>query len=790
MTGSWRLPAAAVVATCLSAICLSGVFLEGTWVFPSFGAVVVTIGAAEAARRAAAPRTMVPVVGAAALLFYLVARFAHDQALFYVLPSQAAIDRLQTLSQAGHHDITRFAAPIAVSTGIELLAVGGVGIVALLVDTLAVTWRRASLAGLPLLALYTVPTSVAPTGVNWLPFTLAGIGYLTLLLAESRERLNRWGRPMRQLTERSAGWRPGVETSPLVQVGRRVGAAALGLALVVPAAIPEVTPSTFAGWGSGLGFGGGGGNRVEVLNPIVDLGRDLRNGSDQPVIRYTGSATYLRLVGLDLFDGNTWHPSTLKVDNKANNVENKIPRPPGLGFAVTTRTRHYKIDVLDLQETWLPLPYPTRQVSHIDGTWVYDQSTFNVFPVNGSTRQLSYDVDSLDVEPTADQLRAAGTPDGDVDRYLTVPPDLPPIVRSDAEQVTRGQTTAYDKAVALQNWFRTRFAYSTDVTNPQGDANGAQAISIFLHSRVGYCVHFASAMAVMARELNIPSRVAVGFAAGAAEPDGTHVVRLTDAHAWPELYFQGAGWVAFEPTPGGPAGAPPIWTRGTGIGGGQPSSGPSTPTPSSSSTASSSSPLGKVGALGTNAPRTSTRKAAAVKRVALLPFVAVAALLLLLLLPMLLYRLLRAARWRRARTPGERVTASWAELLDTLRDFRVPWRPSDSPRRGVARIVARQKLSAEAGAALSRLAAATERARYAPELGEVSDVRADLAVVRDALRRRASWPVRVRARLWPTAVGSLAGTASAGLADGLDGLDAASAAIGRRLIPRRRTASG
>ena len=59
------------------------------------------------------------------------------------------------------------------------------------------TWRRAALAGLPLLVLYTVPTAIAPEGVSWVAFAIAGIAFLTLLLAESRERVSRWGRPMR-----------------------------------------------------------------------------------------------------------------------------------------------------------------------------------------------------------------------------------------------------------------------------------------------------------------------------------------------------------------------------------------------------------------------------------------------------------------------------------------------------------------------------------------------------------------------------------------------------------------
>ena len=180
--------------------------------------------------------------------------------------------------------------------------------------------RRAALAGLPLLVLQTVPTAVAPDGVSWVAFAIGGVGFLALLLAESRERVSRWGRPMRYTAER-ANYRPDVETAPLGQVGRRVGATALGLALVVPAVLPDVDAS---GWGfgsGGFGPGSGGGQQVAVVNPIIDLGRNLRRQDDQLVIRYRGKPTYLRLVGLDQFTGKQWRPSELHVSRDDDNVE-------------------------------------------------------------------------------------------------------------------------------------------------------------------------------------------------------------------------------------------------------------------------------------------------------------------------------------------------------------------------------------------------------------------------------------------------------------------------------------
>ena len=72
----------------------------------------------------------------------------------------------------------------------------------------------------------------------------------------------------------------------------------------------------------------------------------------------------------------------------------------------------------------------------------------------------------------------------------------------------------------------------------------------FLETRSGFCVHFASTFAVMARSVGIPTRVAVGYVSG-SEPGSQTSVRNNELHAWPEIYQDGFGWVAFEPTPGG-----------------------------------------------------------------------------------------------------------------------------------------------------------------------------------------------------------------------------------------------
>ena len=121
----------------------------------------------------------------------------------------------------------------------------------------------------------------------------------------------------------------------------------------------------------------------------------------------------------------------------------------------------------------------------------------------------------------------------------------------------------------LQQWFRSGggFTYSTE--NARG--SGMRAIRDFLlENKSGYCEQFATGMALMARIAGIPSRVGIGFLPGQSGKDGQYTVRMHDMHAWPELYFQGTGWVRFEPTPAARVPSTPNWTVAASAGPDQP----------------------------------------------------------------------------------------------------------------------------------------------------------------------------------------------------------------------------
>ena len=116
-----------------------------------------------------------------------------------------------------------------------------------------------------------------------------------------------------------------------------------------------------------------------------------------------------------------------------------------------------------------------------------------------------------------------------------------------ARRLTQGATSPYAAVLALESWLRQRGGFTYNERPPVTD--GPPLINFVTTSKAGYCQHFAGAMAVMARLLGIPARVAVGFTSGRLQ-DGAWVVNDHDAHAWVEVWFPGHGWVPFDPTPG------------------------------------------------------------------------------------------------------------------------------------------------------------------------------------------------------------------------------------------------
>lgn len=793
-----RLTLLGALATALTSLALYPLFVSGGWFWTAVAVTAVVAAASALARRLSVPTALVPLIGLVALLCLLTAVYAGGEAFLRFVPTPSSLARLRDIAASGFTDINRYAAPVPLIDGITLIAVCGVGLVAVLVDLLAVSLRRAALAGLPLLALFSVAPAIRSDGVSWLAFTLGAAGFAALLMADAKDRVSRWGRPVlvrhpRAGVERTAA----ADTGPLTAVGRRVGLAAVTLAVAIPAILPELPAHAFFGSG---GFGPGNGTRsLTTPDPIVSLKRALTQPTEQVVLRYqTDDPTpqYLRLYALDTFNGVSWSMSPLEAKPKDTVNDQTLPPPQGLeqgNVPAKRTTTRITLDRHVRDVHFLPLPYPPRRVD-VKGDWRFDGSTLMVFSTRDVADGRSYEVTGLQLSPTPEQLNNALPPPERIkERYLRLPRHLPGIVERLAREATKDAHTPYEEARALQDWFTEpgRFTYSLSV--PQGSS--PQALRDFLTNKIGYCEQFAATMALMARSLGIPARVDVGYTAGSQTADGEWEVTTHDAHAWPELYFDGIGWLRFEPTPaaGGQATATtPSYaqpqladiaasgTDGTSASG----SDSDVPTPNSDVPPGQREALSRIddgsGSAGASTPQQ--------ERGAVLPLgLGLGGLIVLLILgsPAAARWALRRRRWARARDEAGRAHAAWLELHDDVLDLGLPWRASDSPRAAARRLTADTALAEPAVEALTRVARAEERARYARTPAHSPGIAADSRTVRRALTVAVRRSRRWRARLLPASTLHAVSRTAARLVDGVVRVDAAWARLPRRLRRRR-----
>jgi len=710
----------------------------------------------------------VPVVGVVVLELLLLAGWVLNTYGGSLLPTSETIDAVVAAFRDAVHSAQIYQAPVPASepSATPLLVAGG-GACLIMVDLLAAGLGRVPLAGLPLLLIYSLPVSIIGESIGWLTFVLVAAGFLTLLFLREDERFSQWGRQV-QVDPRFGdpagfGVRMGTARSNAVAIGSTVTA----LALFVPLIIPELEVSLFSG-----GVGSGNGRGVSIVNPIADLRRDLLRGDDEALLTVTSRdvpPSYLKVAVLTNFNGEAWTTGDRDIpDNQlANGVT--MPQLPGLNpLLVDTVPYSMELSATDnFDSTWLPVP---ELVTSADapGVWKYDTATrdFISNDAEQTTEGLTWTANGVDAHFDAVRLAtAAKAPASILAAYTALPIEgIPPIVRELSFEVTKNEHTDYQKAVALQNWFRGgSFQYSLQVDQ----ANGSAALEKFLSpgpgGRVGYCEQFASAFAVMARRLEIPTRVVVGFLAPEALGSNKYEFSSWDLHVWPEAYFEGAGWVRFEPTPGNGA-TVPGYTRQE-VPDVLPTDGPSaTQTgselpPRVDPTAVPSSTAGQAaGDTGSGVPWWVAGAGGGLLVLAALACV-----------PQLLRRSRRRSRW----SVGT-AEAAWAELRDSVRDLLLPWPDGRSPQATAAAIApllaakdgsVRPPLgraaNPEAAAALDRLVSALELARYSGRELVVDPVELEADVttcvssltagVTTSARRRAQWWPRSLRR--PTAVG-------------------------------------
>ncbi|WP_431798984.1 transglutaminaseTgpA domain-containing protein [Microbacterium kunmingense] len=658
------------------------------WLLGTLVLVAAVLATGYVARRLRLPAVAVSLIEVVVWVAFVTVVFLRDSAFLFVIPTVETFRDIPDILGAAGEEIALGVAPLTPSAPLSMLIVGATGLLAVVIDHVVLTARMPLLAGVGLIAVSLIPAIAVPAEIDVVAFVLLAAAILFLIRTDTRMREEPGSAEATRATGVSA-----------TAVG--IGAIGVVVALVATPLLPQ--PVIRPGTGN-LGPGPG-------IDATLQLGDDLRRPREVEVLQMRSDAPtppYLRATTLTEFTGAVWEPdSGRSYPLDSAEALTALPLDAEIDVAEYSTT----VEIRNLNSTWLPVSYPATSIEGLDGVWGAFPYNRTVEARQGGTQGQDYEVISRVPRPTLEQIRARSAGgEGVRADTLGLPVDLPPIVGELAAEVTAGAASDYDALLALQSWFRgADFRYSLEAPVEEGfDGSGAEAVARFLEVREGYCVHYASAFALMARTLGMPSRIVVGYLPGTSTGDAVdfqtvYSVMSGQLHAWPEIYFEGVGWIPFEPTNG--LGQPTRFSPEASAPGETADGADDAPAPSTPAEVpdavdpDTGEPL--TPDAGTAAPDDTVDAVPAVT--------AVLAVLVVLAIPLLVRELRRRQQVSAARA-GD-AAAAWAVVQDTAIDLGIPSPVSESPRALGARLIAEAGAPADAMGVLIR---AIERASYAP----------------------------------------------------------------------------
>jgi transglutaminase-like putative cysteine protease len=695
------------------------------WLGPSLLAVALVAVTGMAVRLVTAVRPVV-VLAQVVVLFHVTAVTQLRGHLWNdVLPTPETGQALGILLGDAYSTIVSYSAPAPSTRGVVLGISLLVGLTALTVDAMSVTWRSPAAAGIPLLAAFLTSATNSGEGLAaWFVIPPA-LAWLAMVGRQGVGSLRSWGMAS---PRSSTGQDP---TTAYANAARVAGVLALAAAVVLPGMLPHL-PTTFLAEGLGRSDTGRGNGSSLRLSSSIDIARDLGDRSDEPVIVYESSATStvpLRVAVLDTYRRGRWTSST---DFTFVPLDGRLPGTAA-DPAVERTTERIEVTTNRIGVPQVALPENATGSPFPGGSWQVTTEGL----VELTEPVSSYTVDYVKLQPSDGDFTTdlpAGAPERD---DLVLDPRSEGTVRALLPEITEPGAAPVDVARDIQAYLRgTSFTYSEELAEETAEGTRPEEPLVrFLETRQGYCVQFASAMIMLSRAAGIPARMAVGFLPGIQDGE-EWVVQVDDAHAWPELFFPRLGWVRFEPTPGVRTGAPPTYTLESSQTG--PGAAP-IPSASSSDTTTGGERPEQDDTIGTTDTTADTTTGGPVQLLSdhLLTVLAVLAVVVLVLLVPGGAWLARRSALRRARDEAERVEAEWESLVLRLGDIGVSAADGATPRQATTQLGRNAYLSAPESAALGRVTSTLEQARYARPGAPVDDVGEDARTVwRAALSRR------------------------------------------------------
>ncbi len=289
--------------------------------------------------------------------------------------------------------------------------------------------------------------------------------------------------------------------------------------------------------------------------------------TDHPVMTVqTPRQVYLKGVSMNQYTGRMWQNtvrgkqylwvSPLHRQERARAFDSLLPRG-ALAESNLMESSQVTVTMQTTGTTSLFVPQRVREVSTGGDLVAYFNDSGEVFVNRDLEMGDSYTVtaplfvggdagvETLVSASASEETRAAYEAVAAV--YTLLPEHLQSQVYEKTWEAVGSAQTPYQKALTIRNWLRANYHYRLDV--PPQDTNMDFVYRFLLgYEREGYCMHFASAMTVMCRIVGLPARYVEGYL---AEPNANGVAHVTglQAHAWTEVYFEGFGWLVFDPTP-------------------------------------------------------------------------------------------------------------------------------------------------------------------------------------------------------------------------------------------------
>jgi len=664
--------------------------------------------------------------------------FAHTT--WFLLPSPDTLHAARDALSGSWSSFQQVVAPTAPEPGFLLAAAAGLFFAIFLADWAAFRLWAAVEAIIPSLTIFVFTALVGSARFQVASTAFYALMALLFVLEHrvaQRERSTTW---LANQAERGSSW--------LLRAGGVLIAVAVLAGVIVGPHLPGADDAGVFSW---RGDRNGPSSRV-TISPLVDIRSRLIDNADVTLFTVTSPVkAYWRLTSLDTFDGQIWRSS-----GHYSSVNGRLGEtlPSGYDDSNSASEVAQTFRIQALSALWLPAAYQPVAVDAPDTRVRYQRETStlivdtNVPTSDGQT----YQVQSVLPTFTPDMLLNAdpAVPEDIAAQDATPPPGLSDTALQLARDITASSTTAYEKALALQDYFRDSGGFTYDTNVPAG--HGDSAIDEFLISKRGYCEQFAGTFAALARAIGLPARVAVGFTPGLSDATNPNrfEVKGEHAHAWPEIYLGEYQWVAFEPTPGRGAPNAEAYTH---VAPQQQDQAPQASTSTTSSTTpgptTSLSPddanalakrLAGLDSGGTSAA-THTPSPWPARLSIAGGALLVAVLLYLMAVPSLL-ALRRRRRRNHARDTAARVQLAWTESEDVLVLAGEVRRPAETTREFAVRAAERVP-SQEAG--LRQLAGATDAALFGAD--QVDDSTAAAAeqvavAVRESVHR--SVPLRRR----------------------------------------------